>query len=121
LRIREAHRLFFFSALSYVRPKHLAAKSKATGEADILLIGGGDSLRLTAQALERGTNDYAITLPFWISGDDPTPEQRRAQIRWVLRVSTAAVIGTSVQDFQLSPEMTDIIGTEFERVRRQNE
>ncbi|HEY0811033.1 MAG TPA: hypothetical protein VGD49_12780 [Longimicrobiales bacterium] len=99
----------------------LAAKSKTTGEADVLLIGAGESIRLTAQALERWTNDYAITLPFGISGDDPTPEHRAAQIRWVLRVGPGAIVSTSVQDFQLSPEMADIIGEEFERVRREFE
>jgi hypothetical protein len=98
-----------------------AAKSKTIGEADILLIGAGDSMRLTAQALEHWANDYAITLPFSISGDDPTSEQRAGQIRWVLRVDTAPVISTSVQDFQLSLEMADTIGKEFERARRQNE
>ncbi|HEY0810396.1 MAG TPA: hypothetical protein VGD49_09560 [Longimicrobiales bacterium] len=99
----------------------LSAKAKTTGGADILLIGAGDSLRLTAEALDRWVNDYAINMPMGISGDDPKPEQQKAGIHWVLRVFPGAIISTSVQDFQLSPEMTDLIGKEFDRVRRRNE
>jgi hypothetical protein len=99
----------------------LAAKSKTTGGADILLIGAGDSLVLSAKAVEKWADDYAITIPFGIAGDDPTPEQRAAGIRWVLRLEKGFEMSHSIDDFDFSPQMKDIIGEEFERVRRRSE
>jgi hypothetical protein len=99
----------------------LAANSKTSGGADILLIAAGHSLLLTARVLKHWTNDYRVGVPFSIAGDDPTPEQQKLGIRYVLKAFPPAVMSYSLDDFDLPRELADVIKAEFDELSRQAE
>lgn len=95
--------------------KTALAESAEHGRPTILLVGPGESLRLSPGAVEAWERDYVIAIPYVLSRRPPLEEQRRKGVTWVFEAGPGSVSTTSVDDLLLPEPLRGIVAREFQR------
>ena len=79
----------------------------------ILMTGAGESLLLSGRVVQAWTRDYPIGVPFSMSGDYPTEEQRAHGISWVIEVGHEAVVANSPDDLSIPEPFRQAVSEEY--------